>query len=212
MYGFVSLLSSGFDSPTAAYLLIRKGFMPIFVSFLTSDEDGSMRNKILNILRRLMQMTRTQSKVYFIKHDPNLNCFKHNCERKLTCILCKRLMLRIAIKIGELENLKIIVTGDILGEQASQTLDNLIAYDDLFKDFVIIRPLIGWDKQEVINLIRKLDLYELVSEKSATCLFNPEFPETHAKIDEIKREETKINLADLISTSIKNAEILPLNP
>jgi thiamine biosynthesis protein ThiI len=208
---FISLISGGFDSPLAAALMIKRGFIPIFLSFLTSDDKmHSMKNKVIKIIKKLKSLTKNPIKVYLIDFDNTLNVLKKNCQRKLTCVLCKRLMLRIARVIGLRENTNIIVTGDILGEQASQTLDNLFSYNDIAKDFVILRPLITYDKKEVIEAIRELGLYDLISQPSATCLFNPQYPETHAKLKEVLLSENKISLEDLIKRSIKNAEILNL--
>ena len=111
-----------------------------------------MKKKVLKIVQILKKYSTARFKLYFVKHDPNLELFKVSCERKLTCILCKRFMIRVAKQIGINENTNLIVTGDILGEQASQTLDNLYAYNDLLTDFLIIRPLIGWNKIDVIEL------------------------------------------------------------
>ena len=117
-------------------------------------------------------------------------------------------MIRIAKEIGKIEKTNIIVTGDILGEQASQTLDNLFAYNDLLENFVLLRPLIGQDKLDIIKLNEKIGLYEITSQGSAGCQYNPQFPETHAKPNEIKGEELLINYDDLIKKSIEKAEIL----
>lgn len=209
MKKFISLLSGGLDSPIAAYLMINSGFTPIFLTFLTSDDkEYTMRKKVINIAQILTKFTEEKVKIYLINHDSNLNLFKQKCERKLTCILCKRLMIRVAKQIGLRENVNMIVTGDILGEQASQTLDNLYAYNNLIKDIIILRPLIGWDKQEVIDLNRKIGLYETTSKKSASCQYNPQYPETHAKLIEVQDSESKIDFSSLIKKSIINAEIL----
>ena len=209
MKKFISLLSGGLDSPIASYLMIKKGFKPIFLSFLTSDdEDHTLKNKIITIIRRLSEFTDFKIKSYLINHDPNLDIFLQDCERKLTCILCKRLMIRIAEYIGKLEHTNIIVTGDILGEQASQTLSNLYAYHDLAKDYIILRPLIGFNKQEVIQLNDKIGLYRICSQKSASCQFNPQYPETHAKPSEVYKAESLYDPKELIVASLKNAEIL----
>ncbi len=206
---FISLLSGGLDSPVAAYLMIKKGFQPIFLSFLTSDDNfHSMRNKIIKIIEKLSMYTHSKVKLYLIDHDSNLELFKNDCERKLTCILCKRLMIRIAIHIAKNENTALIVTGDILGEQASQTLSNLYAYNDLAKEITILRPLIGFNKNDVIQLNRDIGLYEICSKKSASCQFNPQYPETNAKLKEINAEETKMDINNLIISSIKRSEIL----
>ena len=117
-------------------------------------------------------------------------------------------MLRIACEIANIEKTNLIVTGDILGEQASQTLDNIISYNNITGANIILRPLIGWDKIEVIDLNKKIGLYEISSQKSASCQFNPKYPETHAKQKSIADSEININIQKLIINSIKNAEIL----
>ncbi len=209
MKKFISLLSGGLDSPIAAYLMMKKGFKPIFLSFLTSDDiDHSMRNKIIALTQKLSNFTDFKVKLYLINHDPNLNLFKQYCERKLTCILCKRLMIRIAKHIGKIENTNFIVTGDILGEQASQTLSNLHVYNDLAEQVAIIRPLIGWNKLDVIKLNEKIGLFDICSQKSAGCKFNPQYPETHAKLKEVNAEESKLDMNNLIINSVKNSEML----
>jgi len=209
MTKFISLLSGGLDSPIAAYLMIKRGFTPTFLSFLTSDDyKDSMKKKVIKIVKILSKFTNDDLQIYFIYHDSNLDTFKEFCDRKLTCVLCKRLMLRIAKKLGELIQTNIIVTGDILGEQASQTLDNLYAYNNIISGCVMLRPLIGCDKQEVIDLNKQIGTYETSSEPSAGCNFNPQYPETHAKLYEVLNSEKKVNIEELITESIKNAEIL----
>ena len=208
---FISLISSGFDSPLAAALMINRDFTPVFLSFLTSDDERhSMKKKVVILIKKFKNLTDRLIKVYLIDYDNTLNALKDNCERKLTCVLCKRLMLRIAVYIGSKESTNIIITGDILGEQASQTLDNLYSYNDIIKDFIILRPLIAYDKNEVINSIRELGLYDIISQPSASCKFNPQYPETHAKLKEIKKSESKINITTLVQKAYKNAEILYL--
>ena len=211
MKKFISLLSGGLDSPVAAFLMIKQNFHPIFISFLTSeDENHSLKKKVIQIVKFLKMFTKNTIKLYLINHDSNLEIFQSKSERKLTCILCKRLMIRIATQIGKNENTNLILTGDILGEQASQTLDNLFVYNNLLKNFTILRPLIGWDKLEVIKLSEKIGLYKICSQSSASCQYNPQFPETHAKPFEISNAESNVNLIGLVGESLKNAEILYL--
>lgn len=211
MKKYVSLLSEGLDSPVAAFLMIKKNYHPIFISFLTSENKNYfLKKKIVQIVKILKNFAKNKIKLYLITHDLNLELFKKESERKLTCVLCKRLMIRVAKQIGKNENTNLIVTGDILGEQASQTLDNLFTYNNLLENFILIRPLIGWDKLEVIRLSEKIGLYKLCSQSSFTCQYNPQFPETHAKTLEINNAESTINLIELVKQSIRNAEILYL--
>jgi len=209
MKRFISLLSGGFDSPVASYLMMRKGFTPIFLSFITSQEDP-FKKKILKIIELLKIETSDAIRIYFLNHKPILTLLKEDCARKLTCILCKRMMIRVAKSLGTIEGTNKIVTGDILGEQASQTIDNLFAYNNLVKGYTIIRPLIGYDKLEIIELSKQLGLYEVISTSVGDCEYNPQYPETRARQHEIRREENLINIDKLISESIARAEILDI--
>ena len=205
----ISLLSGGLDSPVALYLMIKKGYKPICLSFLTSDDDShSMRTKIINIVQSISNYTNKNIKLYIINHDSNLDSFKENCDRKLTCVLCKRLMIRIAKELGRIEGTNMIITGDILGEQASQTLDNLFVYNEIMKECIILRPLIGLNKIEVIKINEEIGLYEICSKKSAGCQYNPQFPETHAKKKEIINAESHVLIKEMIDRSLKEAELL----
>ena len=209
MKKFVSLISGGLDSPVAAYLMIKKGFIPIFLSFLTSDDENhSLKEKTIRIIQILRKFVNKSIKLYLVPHDPILEQIKKNGERKLTCVLCKRTMIRVAKLIGSREKTNIIVTGDILGEQASQTLDNLFSYNNILKDYILLRPLIGFDKLEVIKIIEKIGLYEICSQTSASCQHNPQYPETHAKIEEVNIAENQVELENLIEQSLLNTEIL----
>ncbi|MBD3342997.1 MAG: hypothetical protein GF353_28125 [Candidatus Lokiarchaeota archaeon] len=208
-FKFVSLISDGLDSPVASFLTIKKGYSPIYLSFLTEkDFENEMKQKITKIINRISNLTNSGYIIYFINHTKSLDFFKSHFDRKLTCILCKRTMLRTAKRIGEIENTKIIVTGDILGEQASQTLDNLFAFNDITKNSIMLRPLIGWNKLDVIDLNKKIGLYDICSQSIASCSYAPKYPETHAKLFEIEKIEKKIDFEIFIKESIKQASIL----
>ena len=112
------------------------------------------------------------------------------------------------MRIAKMETTNIIVTGDIMGEQASQTLDNIFVYNDILQGYVVIRPLIGLNKNDIITLNKELELYDLTSSKTASCQYNPQYPETHAKPNEIKFAELKIDFQSLITNSLNLAEIL----
>jgi len=206
---FISLLSGGFDSPVASYLLIKKGLIPIFVSYLTFGNNNNLaKDQIVSIIQVLKKVFKSQCKLYFVEHNFNLETISRECIRKLTCVLCKRLMIQIAIRIGKIEKTNLIVTGDILGEQASQTINNLFAYNDLIKDIILLRPLIGWDKLDVINLNKKIGLYDICAQTLIACQHFPQYPETNAKSNELKESEDKLKKINLIETSLKNIEIL----
>ncbi len=209
MKKIISLISGGFDSPIATYLMIKQGYLPVCLSFITDQENiGRFKQKIINIAKILSTHIKNEKiKLYFIDHNSNLTFFKGNCERKLTCILCKRFMYRVSSKIGQIEGTNLIVTGDILGEQASQTLDNIYSYQSIVGKATILRPLIGFDKLEVIKISRKIGLYDICSEKGDGCKYFPAYPETHAKVSIVEKAEDSVPIPNFIDESIKNAEI-----
>ena len=87
-------------------------------------------------------------------------------------------------------------------------LDNLFAYNDILKGAILLRPLIGRDKLDIIRLNEKIGLYGLTSKSSAGCKHNPQYPETHAKPNELKLAESRVDIDDLIKESLSNAEVL----
>ncbi|TXT63550.1 MAG: hypothetical protein BAJALOKI3v1_350023 [Promethearchaeota archaeon] len=205
----ISLLSDGFDSPVAAYLMMKQGFLPVFLTFLTTvQEEADMREKIGNVLNKLSKFSQTELKAYLIPYTSNLEIFKNRCSRKLTCILCKRMMLRVACQIADKETTRLILTGDILGEQASQTLSNLYSYNAILKNYIKLMPLIGLNKMDVININKSIGLYSISSNKINSCQYYPQYPETNVKKKEIKRAENKINLSQILENTLKSAQIL----
>ncbi|MFO8019467.1 MAG: hypothetical protein R6U96_12625 [Promethearchaeia archaeon] len=208
-FKFVSLLSEGFDSPIASYLLIKKQFTPVFLSFLTSDsQNEEMKQKIVKIVNKLSDFTVHPIKLFFINHISNLKTIKKKAARKLTCILCKRLMYRIAKRICRSENTNILVTGDILGEQASQTLDNLYIYNEVLTNYIKLSPLIGFNKLEILEISREAGLYQICANKLESCHYNPQYPETHAKKREVQKYEDRLDLNEIIDRSINLADVL----
>ena len=137
---FVTLLSTGLDSPVATYLMLKQGFNAYTLSFLNGDKSGyKNRDKILVMGHKLVDMTSQHLKMHFVDYDKYLDQFITNCERKFTCLLCKRLMIRMAVSLAQQYGAKFIINGDILGEQASQTLDNLFVVNEINGSIPVIR-------------------------------------------------------------------------
>jgi thiamine biosynthesis protein ThiI len=205
----VSLLSGGLDSPIATYLMMKRGYDVLAISLITAnDPEGLNRNKILQIASLLKEKTGRNIEVYFIKYVHIQSEFVEKAERKLTCLLCKRLMLRLAQRIAKEQGIKFIINGDILGEQASQTLENLYAVQRVVSDALVVRPLIGFDKLEVIRIAQQVGTYEICSMKSPGCDKNPQYPETHAKLKDLVKAESVFNYEPIVESLVKSAEIV----
>ena len=205
----VCLVSGGIDSPVAAWLIIRKGCSPIFVyydNYPFSDE--TTKQRALDVIKKLTEyLIGLKAKIYVIPHGGDLSDILKNCPRRLTCILCRRMMYRLAEKVAKKEKAEAIVTGEIIGEHASQTLRNLRVENTVVKDVCVLRPLIGLSKVEVEQLARKIGTYEVSTRPGLCCSAPPPQPRTRARIEEIQEAEEKLNIENMIKRDLKGAEV-----
>jgi len=226
----ICLLSDGFDSPIATYLIERQGIEVIGLNFnnspfimLSKKElkktydnknnpiNSQFKSPIYNIAQKLVDSFRLQTSfsLYQMDHGNDLAKIISQVEyQKIICVLCKRLMLRKAERIAEKENADYIVTGEILGEQASQTIINLINIESALKSKKLIRPNIGLNKKEIISMSREIGTYQF-SEMGAkfTCSAVQNKPSTSASSQSILNSEEKLHIDLMINESLKSIVI-----
>lgn len=201
----VVLLSGGIDSPVAAKLMIDQNVNLTAVHFDNQQyTDEETKKKAILLCKKI-----GIKKLYIVKHGAAQKEFMEKCNRRYQCIFCKRMMLRIAENIAEKEKADFLITGENLGQVASQTLDNMILTDSAVK-IKILRPLLCFDKNEIINIAKKIGTYDISILKSIGCLAVPKNPITKGKIKIIETEEKKLNIAKLIENSLKSAEIIEI--
>jgi thiamine biosynthesis protein ThiI len=188
----VVLLSGGIDSPVAAWLMMKRGCAVIPVHFSHSQAQTEQVNAIVAILNRYAYGW--QLRPILLSHDevlgPILARLRELHQERWTCLFCKRAMLAKATEIAEQMGASALVTGDSLGQVASQTLSNLevvsyrLASGSLQKP--ILRPLIGMDKTEIMALARRIGTYEASIQRAHTCPFVPAHPLTHAQVTKLR--------------------------
>ncbi|MDH7506398.1 MAG: 7-cyano-7-deazaguanine synthase [Candidatus Thermoplasmatota archaeon] len=207
---FVSLVSSGIDSPVATYLISKKAKEIIFIH---SDNkpftDDREINNFFTITKHLKKIIHSKIKVFIVPHGLTLDYYKKNCLDRLTCVFCKRMMVRYAEKIAEKEEADAIIMGDSLGQVASQTIQNIKIVDSAVK-IPILRPLIGFDKEDIVNIARKIGTYELSILPSAGCTSVPNKPATRVKLEDILNEEKKLNIEKIVKEAVDNSEVIVL--
>ena len=188
----IVLLSDGIDSPVAYYIMSKK-MDCIALHFIMNKKE-----KIESIMKLL------KGKIYFI---PYKEIKEEILKVKVAyrCIICKRFMYRIAEKIANTENASIIVTGENLGQVASQTLENLNAIEQAVS-IPVVRPLIAMDKEEIIDIAKKIGTYEISIKNAHKCEIAPKKPVTKAIVERVLNEEKKVNI-DVINGVLKNAKI-----
>jgi len=201
------LISGGIDSPVASWLMMRRGCEVEFAHFhpeVFAAKDNL--EGIKNIVKRLSEYAPGALHLHVIPYSEIQSSIARNCERKATCILCRRIMYKIAEKLAKTMNAEAIVTGENLAQVASQTMDNLFVEAHALT-MPVFRPLICFNKDETIKLAKKIGTYRLSVEASACCLLTPKRPMTSAKLEFIKREEKKIkNLDKLIENALKRRQ------
>ncbi len=202
----VALLSSGIDSPVAAWRVMKRGAVVIGVHFsgYPATSDGSTRTvmEIAQVLDRGLGIGR----VYSVPFGDLQRRISLTCPPDLRVLLYRRLMVRVAEAIAAVERAKGIVTGESLGQVASQTLENIAAVDDA-ATLPVLRPLIGMDKNEITVDARRIGTYELSIRKDPDCctLFMPRNPQTHATVAEVIAGEAELDLDSMVSEAVASA-------
>jgi len=208
----VCLLSGGIDSPVACWLAMKRGCPVVPVYFDNSPfTDESTTERALSVARVLFDWAiGFPRKVYVVPHGQNLAEFKKKCPERLTCILCKRMMYRIAERIAEMERAEGIVTGEAIGEQASQTLQNLRVLNTAATKYPIHRPLLGFDKAETERIAQKIGTYEPSAKRAKGCSAAPRKPATMAKPQEVAKAEENLNVGEMVERSVKSLKVVNL--
>ncbi|HTN69625.1 MAG TPA: tRNA uracil 4-sulfurtransferase ThiI, partial [Methylomirabilota bacterium] len=202
----VSLISGGIDSPIAAYRMMQRGCRLVFVHFHSAPYlDKTSQEKV----RRLVSMlTRHQflSRLYLVPFGEIQRQIVAAVSRPLRVVLYRRMMMRIAEGVARREKAKALVTGESLGQVASQTLENMSVIQQA-ATLPILRPLVGMDKQEIIDQARRIGTFEISSIPDQDCcqLFVPKHPATKATLDEVEDAESKYDLNEMIRYGLENA-------
>jgi len=204
----VSLVSSGIDSPVAAARMMRRGSRVVFVHFHSQPfTDGSSVRQASEIVELL---TRYQyaSTMYVVALAPSQQLVAATAPESLRTVLYRRMMIRIASNIAERESAGALVTGDSLGQVASQTLENLAVVEEA-ATIPVLRPLIGRDKEEIVSEAKAIGTFEVSSApcQEACVLFEPKRPATKARIDQVRAAETSLETSALVAGAVEGSDV-----
>lgn len=186
----VGMLSSGIDSPVALWTMARRGAQVIGVHFsgapIVSNESEYLVKEICDVFKNYGCIL----KLYIIRIGEYQKQIAEDCPEKLRIILYRRLMYKISERIAQIEEAKALITGESLGQVASQTIDNLSVTNQAV-DIQVFRPLIGSDKQEITDRAIQIGTFDISSQQAPDCctLYMPKTPETHAKLKYVRLAE-----------------------
>jgi len=194
----VLLLSGGIDSPVAGYMMGRQGVRIVALSgFVNPAGEEAHIEKIGKLVERLSKAIGSDVDLYVFEQRIAQSVFSTAGKPGLTCVLCKRTMLKVAEKLCQKVGGSAIVMGDSLGQVASQTLQNMNTIEEAVS-IPIVRPLVGLDKVDIVRIAEKIGSFELSNLKIPGCVFVPDKPATRARLDEILREEERLDVAPLV--------------
>ncbi|PWL79105.1 MAG: tRNA 4-thiouridine(8) synthase ThiI [Coriobacteriia bacterium] len=201
----VSLMSGGIDSPVATWKLMKRGAVVVGVHFSGAPVTDDASEYIVDDLAHALAPAGGIGRIYTVPFGNYQKAIASECPPNLRIVLYRRLMFRIAQGIARIENAKALVTGESLGQVASQTLENIAAVNAVV-DIPVLRPLIGSDKLEIIDVAKQLGTFEISSRPADDCctLFMPRSPETHARIKDCETAEALVPIDAWIDEILDN--------
>ena len=202
------LISGGIDSPVAAYMMAKRGIKLTAVHFASPPYTSRRaEEKVVKLLQKVSRYAGRMT-MYTVPFTKIQEKIKDDCPEELFTIIMRRLMMEISEKIALDNDCSALITGESLGQVASQTIGALGCTDEA-TDMVVFRPLIGMDKQEIIDISYKIDTYETSIEPYEDCctVFTPKHPRTRPVLKYVKEAQEKACFAPLVDEALQNLKI-----
>ncbi len=205
----VCLLSGGIDSPVAAYRMMKRGCKVTFVHFHGRPYLSRASEEKVRDLTKHLTRYQLYSRLFLIPFGEIQRQIVLDSPAPIRVVLYRRMMMRIADHIAAQEQAWGLVTGDSLGQVASQTAENIQVVSEIPK-LPILRPLIGMDKIEITNESQAIGTFETSIEPDEDCctLFVPPHPNTKCRSQDIRKAEARLPLQDMVDTGLKHAELV----
>ena len=203
------LLSGGIDSPVASFMMAKRGMRINFVTFHSFPFTSRQALEKVKELAEILSIYTGKTRLYSMNILKIQEAINSRTEKDLATILTRRVMMKLSEKLSEDMEYQALITGESLGQVASQTLGGLTCTNASVKNMPVFRPLIGMDKTEIIDIAREIGTYEKSIEpyEDSCVIFAPKHPVTNPKLEEVLREEAKIeNYDELIEEIFENRE------
>lgn len=206
------LISGGIDSPVAAYMMAKRGLKLTAVHFASPPYTSKRaEDKVVRLLRRVSRYAGKMT-MYTVPFTKIQKTIKNECPEELFTIIMRRLMMQISSRIAADNDCTALITGESLGQVASQTIGALSCTDDV-ADLLVFRPLIGMDKQEIIDISYKIDTYDISIEPYEDCctVFTPKHPRTRPVLKYVKEAQEKANFEPMIEEALANLKVTEIS-
>jgi len=204
----VMLMSGGIDSPVALHYLLREGHEMVAVHMDNRPfTDDSPLSKTADHLALLRERYHQPIPMYLVPHGTTQVTLMRSTDRHLGCVLCRRFMWRAAERVAVREGATFLATGEALGQVASQTLPNMRTATAAVT-LPIVRPLIGFDKNEIEAVAKSIGTYAISTRPGVCCQAVPDRPATRSNLVQILHEEERIDVDQIVDDCLRHATIL----
>ena len=206
------LISGGIDSPVAAYMMAKRGIKLTAIHFASPPYTSKRaEDKVVRLLRRVSRYAGRMT-MYTVPFTKMQEAIKNECPEELFTIIMRRLMMEISQRIAEQNDCSALITGESLGQVASQTIGAMSCTDEA-TDMLVFRPLIGMDKQEIIDISYKIDTFDISIEPYEDCctVFTPKHPRTRPILKYVKEAQEKVDFAPMIEEALANLKVTQIS-
>lgn len=203
------LLSGGIDSPVAAYMMAKRGMKLCAIHFCSPPYTSERAKEKVVELRNIVSKYATDIKLYIVPFTEIQMEIHRVCPAEFMITIMRRFMMRIATIVANNTECKAIITGESLGQVASQTVESMTSTEDC-AGLPIFRPLVAFDKEETMALARKIGTYETSIEPFEDCctIFLPKNPAIHPKLDRVREAEKAMDIDTLVQKAVEGIEIV----
>ncbi len=197
------LLSGGFDSPVAAYRMMRRGCTVLLIHFHSYPILSRASQEKVREIAALLTTSQLRSRLLLVPFGELQQQVVLAVEPELRVVIYRRLMLRIAETLARAWRARALVTGDVVGQVASQTLENMTVIAQA-TSLQVLRPLIGMDKDEILAEAQRLGTYpiSIIPDQDCCTLFTPKHPSTKARLEQIEEAERALPIGEMVATAV----------
>ena len=206
------LLSGGIDSPVAGCMIAKRGAQIQAVHFEAPPYTSERARLKVERLAQIMAGYCGDIKFHCVPFTKIQEAIRDNCKEEFFTIIMRRLMMEIAVKIAEKEDIQCLVTGESLGQVASQTMYAMVCTDAV-STLPVFRPCIGMDKSEIVEVSRKIDTFETSIEPYEDCctVFTPKHPKTRPTLKDVEKEQQRFDFDPLVETAVNDTRTYYIN-
>ena len=204
------LLSGGIDSPVAGYMIAKRGMHISAIHFHSFPYTSEMAKQKVIKLAKLITPYCGNIRLYMCPFTKIQEEIHKHCAPEFMITIMRRIMMKISAKVAKIANCKAIITGENLGQVASQTVESMTVTNFSQTSYPIFRPLIAFDKKDIIDISRKIGTYEtsILPYEDCCTVFLPKNPVIKPKMEKVLQEESKLDIDSLINNAIENLEII----